>query len=543
MKLKIAAAIALVAVGVGAIGFAILLPGTNGTSGVTYLTAQATVTDVTEEAVASGTIAAATTYALSFGSESQATAAGSASSASSASSSATSGGSGGTSVTWPVSQVNVAVGDVVGAGEVLATADPLYAELQVTIARANLEAAEARLVSDTNGADALTRRIAQGSVSQAANQLAQARQSYSTTVRQNALSLKQARAEVASTRAQLLADTRSGAPSQTIAADKKAWDQARQNLAKIQLQTTASNQQASNQVTNASLQLTSARNSFAKQVAGADDAQVASDEAAVATAESALAAAQAVAEHPTIVAPVDGRITAVNIGAGSDAPSGAAIAMQSAALAVTASFAEEDVLSLQVGQQATVTISATDASATGTVASISSTASGTGGSSVVSYAVVILLDNATAVPSTTSTGAGTTSGATTTAASAAPGAAASAMPAPLPGMSAEVSITVAEAAGVVAVPAAAVSGTGGQYVVRVMGTDGQVQARPVEVGLVTSSLAEITSGVAAGDQVVTGTSADQVTTTTTQQGGNRNQFPGGISIPGAMPGGMPGGGG
>lgn len=543
MRLKIAVAIALVVVGVGAIGFAFLSPGTSGTGGVTYLTAQAAVTDVTEEAVASGTIAAASSYALSFGSEATLTTAGSASSSSSSTASASGGGSG-TSVTWPVTEVRVAVGDGVKAGDVLATADPLYAELQVTIAQANLDAAEARLETDTVGADALTRKIARSSVTQASNQLAQARQSYTDTIRQNALSVKQARAAVTAARQQLLKDTRSGAPTQTIEADKKAWDQARENLASTEIRVTASNHQAANQVTNASLQLTSAKNNYAKQVAGADDAQVASDEAAVATAKSALAVAEAAARHPTIVAPADGRITAVNISAGSDAPSGTAITMQSAALAVTASFSENDILSLKVGQKTTVTISATDATVTGTVAIISSTASGTGGSSVVSYAVVVLLDSGASTPSTTSSETGTPSGATTVAAASPSASPAATTAAPLPGMSAEVSIIIAEATGVVAVPAAAVSGTNGQYVVRVIGSDGQVQSRSVEVGLITSSLAEITSGLAAGDQVVTGTSADQVTTTTTTDRGDRNQFPGGITIPGGgFPGGGPGGGG
>ncbi|MBP1704803.1 MAG: secretion protein HlyD family protein [Chloroflexi bacterium] len=567
MKLKIAAAVILVVVGAGAIGFALLSDGSNGTDGVTYLTAQAAVTDVTEEAVASGTVSAATTYALAFGSEPQVTRAGSASAASSSSASAA-GGSGGSSVTWPVTEVNVSTGDLVKAGDVLAVADPLYAELQVTIAQANLAAAEARLKSDTEGADALTRRIARTSVTQASNQLAQARQSYTDTVRQNALSVKQAKAAVTAATAQLKKDTAqlkadqaAGAPEQTIAADRqviaadrKALTQARESYQSAQLRATASNHQAANQITNASLQLTSARNNYSKQVAAADDAQIASDEAAVATAESALAAARAVAEHPTIVAPADGRITAVNVSAGTDAPTGTAISMQSAALAITASFSEDDILDLQVGQKATVTVSATGDTVTGTVASISSEASGTGGSSVVSYAVVILLDSAGPTPSATSSGPGLPSGTpadgTTTAAAADPSAspAASAAPVPLPGMSAEVSITVAEAADVVAVPAAAVSGTSGQYVVRVMGADGQVQARSVEVGLITSSLAEIKSGLSAGDQVVTGTSADQATTTTSSGSRSDRQFPGGgdFTIPGGGftgPGGLPGGGG
>ena len=53
-------------------------------------------------------------------------------------------------------------------------------------------------------------------------------------------------------------------------------------------------------------------------------------------------------------------------------------------------------------------------------------------------------------------------------------------------MSADVTIVVAQAADAVAVPAIAVSGTSGSYTVRVLGTDGTVETRSVEVGLMTS---------------------------------------------------------
>jgi len=56
------------------------------------------------------------------------------------------------------------------------------------------------------------------------------------------------------------------------------------------------------------------------------------------------------------------------------------------------------------------------------------------------------------------------------------------------------------------------------------------------VGLMTDSLAEITSGVTAGESVVIGSSADQVTTTTSTSGDN-----GGLTGPGGL-GGFPGGG-
>ncbi|HYX10722.1 MAG TPA: hypothetical protein VE817_02000, partial [Candidatus Acidoferrum sp.] len=52
-------------------------------------------------------------------------------------------------------------------------------------------------------------------------------------------------------------------------------------------------------------------------------------------------------------------------------------------------------------------------------------------------------------------------------------------------------------------------------------------SRPVSVGLITSSLVEIKSGLSAGDLVVTGTSSTQRTTTGTGTGGGFNVPAGG----------------
>jgi multidrug efflux pump subunit AcrA (membrane-fusion protein) len=551
--MKIAAAMVMAAVGVGAAGYVIWAPGSGGSGDLTYQTSQAAVTDVVDQAVADGTIAAAQTYSLSFGAEPTVTSAGSTTATTSGS---TSTASGTTSVSWPVTVVNVKVGDQVAAGDVLATADTANAQLQLKIAQATLDAAKAKLKTDKAGADATTRAAARDSVSQAQLQLSQAIQSYSDTKAQNALSVSQAQAAVSKATRQLKSDQDAGADAQTIKADKEALSQAKQNLASTKVRATTSNHQAANQVANARLSLTSAKHNYAKQVAAASDADIATDEAAVASAKVSLAAAQTALAHASISAPVAGRISAVNITPGSVAPSGVAITLQSAELAVTASFTEDDILNLKVGQTASVTVTATGATATGTVAAISTSASGTTGTSVVSYAVTVALDgSATATTGTGSAASATTGGATpsmspdasaaspsaSTSPSASANPSASASPSasattvqPLPGMSAEVSITISEADNVLAVPAIAVSGTSSTgYSVRVLTSTGTVETRSVQVGLMTDSLAEITSGLTAGESVVTGTSADQVTTTTTT---NRNGgFPG-------VQGGPPGGG-
>jgi macrolide-specific efflux system membrane fusion protein len=111
-------------------------------------------------------------------------------------------------------------------------------------------------------------------------------------------------------------------------------------------------------------------------------------------------------------------------------------------------------------------------------------------------------------------------------------------------MSAEVTIVTAEADNAIAVPAIALTGTSGNYAVRVLNSDGTVSSRSVEVGLIASDYAQITSGITAGETVVTGSSADRTTTSTTSNGGGRNAGFGGLNGGGGFQppaGGFPGG--
>lgn len=222
-------------------------------------------------------------------------------------------------------------------------------------------------------------------------------------------------------------------------------------------------------------------------------------------AQGRVADLEAQIARATIVAPADGTILEVNVVAGTNAPSSHAIVLASGPLRVTAGFAEGDLPVLKTGQAATVRIEALDTSVEGTVVRVAPSAStSTGGSSVVTYAVTIELGSPPAEAR--------------------------------PGMTAQASITTSEASGVLAVPAVALSGSGGAYQVMVVGADGTVQARDVTVGLVTSSLAEIRSGLSEGERVVIGTTATRQGTSTGT--GGFPGFPGG-----GLPRGTGGGGG
>lgn len=376
MRWKVLAIVGLVTIAGGAVGVSLGAFNPTASSATTLLTAQASVTDVTDEVAATGTLESTEQVALGFGRE-----AWSADVTADASSPST-------GVTWPVETVGVAVGDVVAAGDELASADTVDLESQIADATRSAKSA--------------------------------------------AIQLRQAQAT--------LDDAEAG----------------------------AARRQARIALYNA--------------------------ESAAARADSDLAALQAARAYATLVAPIAGVVVDVAIRAGEDASAGAAITIASQTLVVATSVVEADIASIQVGQAATVSVDAVDAVLDGTVTAIAPAATSSGNSGVVSFAVTVALDSA---------------------------------PAGLrPGMSADVTIVTATASGVLAVPSRALSGSGGNYTVRVVAQDGSVEIRSVRVGLVTSSLAEITSGLDAGEAVVTGTSTSQ---TTGPGGGIRGggAFPGG----------------
>jgi macrolide-specific efflux system membrane fusion protein len=356
MRWKLGAIVGLLAVaGVAVAGSLGVFRG-SAAAGTTFLTATASTTDVTDEVTATGTVASTDSWDLSFGST-------------------------GSTVTWPVSEVDVKVGDRVTAGETLAKAATTDLESQIVDAQRSARSA--------------------------------------------AIQLKQA---------------------------QTALDDAT---------TTAATRQAKVGLYNA--------------------------ESAKSRADSALA--DLVAQRPLadLTAPADGIVTAVAIQAGADTPTGTAISVASASLEVSTSVVESDVASISIGQTATVTVSAVNATLQGTVSTIAPAASAGGGSNgVVSYAVEISLD----APPT----------------------------ALRAGMSADVTIVTATASNVLAIPSRALSGSAGSYTVRVVADDGSVTTRAVTVGLITSSLAEIQTGLQAGERVVTGSSSTQLTNQTNGRG-------------------------
>ncbi len=231
-------------------------------------------------------------------------------------------------------------------------------------------------------------------------------------------------------------------------------------------------------------------------------------------AEGAVEDLEAQIEAATLVAPVAGLVTEVALVAGSNAPSGAAVVIDASTFQVTTDVVESDLVDVKVGQTASIAISAVDAELTGTVTAVAPIAGSDSGSGVVAFPVTVTLTDA---PSTVRSG-----------------------------MSAEVTITIASATDVLTIPSAALNGTEGDYSVMTLGADGTPVRTAVEVGLVTNTLAEITSGLTEGTAVVTGTASDLVGTNATTGGFpgggggvivNGGAFPGGGARPGPQTGG------
>ena len=412
-----------------------------------------------------------------------------------------------------VQTVAVTVGQAVTAGEVLATIDAAAATAQLSVAQANLAAAQARLASDKVGPTSATVATARDSVSQANQQLANARQSLSDTEAGNAQAIDAAEASVSAAQAKLTADQQAQppVPANQLAADSSALAQAKQSLSAAQVHAATSLHQAQQQVSSASLGVTSAQDQYDLKTAATPAAQIASDEASVAQAQSALVTAGQTAGGAEIVAPGAGTVTAVQIkvgqqvGGGSGSGGGASASTSSSSsssasgqvevmdlahLVLDGQVSDVDVAKLKLRQGATITADALGSTTlTGSVCEIDQV--GTQIQGVASYGVQVCLD-------------GTNAGLRV-------------------GMSADAAVVVQRAAGVVLVPSLAVQTRGGQQVVEVLGTDGKTAvATPVQVGLSDGQETQIVSGLDSGARVVI-----SLPTTTNAGGGGRNGGGGG----------------
>lgn len=286
---------------------------------------------------------------------------------------------------------------------------------------------------------------------------------------------------------QQLTTTHEGATKLEITQAQASVDQAQASLTKLRQGGTAAD------IAVAQASVTQAQASLRALTAPATETDIQIQQASIAVAEQSLKQAQLDLDQATLTAPFAGVVSTVSIVPGSAASSSSSSSSTTSSSAISLldrsilhvdlTLSENDVAKVTLGQKVALTIDALKTwAAAGTVSYIAPAATTTNG--VVTYAVrVSFPDSETQVKV---------------------------------GMTANLVITTAEHANVLVVPASALLPKGAGYSVKVPSADGKTSSEvDVQTGLSDGVNTEITSGLQAGDTVVTTPS----TTTTTTSGG------------------------
>jgi HlyD family secretion protein len=242
-------------------------------------------------------------------------------------------------------------------------------------------------------------------------------------------------------------------------------DQARANLRKLREGPTAAEVAASQ------ANVDQARANLAKLTESATESDLAIEQASVDQAEQSLEQARLKLEQAVLKAPFAGVISTVDIVPGSVVSSAttAVSLLDRDPLSIDLRLSENDVARVALNQEVDLTIDALKGwAARGTVAYIAPAAETSNG--VVTYRVrVTLPDDDQSVKV---------------------------------GMTANLSIIVAQKSGVLLVPNSALLPSGSGRVVQVPTADGQVREVPVEIGLSDGTNTEIISGLNEGDTII-----------------------------------------
>ncbi|MEA2667568.1 MAG: hypothetical protein QOJ33_502 [Chloroflexota bacterium] len=375
-----------------------------------------------------------------------------------------------------LTEVDVKVGDKVTTGQLLARIDSTTQQAALAQAQASLASAQANLQTTQSP-------LTSAQVAQLQHQVSNAQQSYNDTVASVNATNQADAATVASDQAKVNSecgiDPASVACSQARA--QLASDQSKQHMDAISGQS---------RINSSSQQITSSRDNLAVQTQVKPNA-LASGQAQVASAQAQVSAAQLAVNQTTLAAPTSGVVISINGVPGETAGSGTAqspgslapqpssggtgggssgfmVIDDTSSFVAVMPFAETDAARLAANQTTAFTFDAIPTlTISGHVLSISPSA--TVVSNVVDYYVSFVLNRTD--------------------------------PRLREGMTANASVTVAQADNAVRVPNAAVRTTGGTTMVTVLSKGQQV---PTEVitGVVGDTYTEIKAGLNEGDTVV-----------------------------------------
>ncbi len=470
--------------------------------------------------------------------------------------------------TGNIKSINVTVGDVVKAGDVLAVLDPDSLSAEIVQAQADLLTAQANLADVMDGPSAEDIAAAKLAIVQAEDTVTSTQRSLNSVLKPNVAYYQEQyqRAQESVSAAQASVDADQYQISLRSASDALA--SAKSNLEQWQRLETmypgygeqhgngfvnaqnryaravedynvalANAQQSStaniNTLTDARSALQTAQANLAAAQSGPSSADVQlytakleqaqadlaaartklddllsqPDEQAIADAKAAVANAEENASRNQIVAPFSGTVLGIYNRVGDRVSSGtnAIVIADVSSLKIQVSVSEVDVNLIAPGQAVSITVDAApDAEYSGEVDQLISL--GSSNSGVVTFPVIVNIPNPD--------------------------------PALKPGMSAAVNIIVAEHADAILVPNKAIRVANGKRTVTVMNGGGQIQQVEVTIGLTNETYSEITSGsLKQGDRLLISTSTSSSSSSTSTTGGRDNGggFIGGPMLDGGGP--------
>ncbi|MDO8636682.1 MAG: HlyD family efflux transporter periplasmic adaptor subunit, partial [Dehalococcoidia bacterium] len=304
---------------------------------------------------------------------------------------------------------------------------------------------------------------------------------------------------------------------------------------------------------NARANLIKAQEDLKKKKAGPDPLELALRKSQIVSAQAALDKAKDNLAKATIVAPFDGMIASV-VGEVGDSVGGSAVhivMVNPNKLRMEAILDETSVIQVKVGQDVQISMDALpNTSINGKVTSISPVS--TVQSGVVNYQLFITLDSQVAAGQRTTPGGNRTGGTPPGASSQRPGGAATQGRTAVPnnggttspntpgssqstppsqlrsGMTAVAEIVTTSYDDVILIPRQAVSGSGQNRTVKVI-TNGQVEDRPVQLGVSDEQFIQVTQGLTEGEKVLITTAAPRSINPVSRPGGGLG---GGAGIPG-----------
>jgi HlyD family secretion protein len=394
-----------------------------------------------------------------------------------------------------LTEVDVKVGDMVKTGQLLAKVDGVTQQASLSQAQASLAAAQANL-------QATRTPLTAAQATQLQHQVNNAQQNYNDTVASVNAQNQADAATVASDQGRVNTECPSGPQCSQYQAQLTS-DKSKQHMDAVSGQS---------RINSASQQITSAKDNLAVQTQVKPNA-LSSAQAQVASAQAQVQAAQVAVDQTTLLSPTSGVVVSINgvtgesasgggsgattqapgssapqpstsSGTGAGGSSGFMVIDDTSSFLAVMPFAETDSARLAANQTAAITFDAIpNLAISGHVLGISPAA--TVSSNVVNYYVSLLLNRTD--------------------------------PRLRTGMTANASVTVAQAGNALRVPNAAVRTQAGTTMVTVL-SNGQEVATEVVTGLTGDTYTEIKAGLSAGDRVVL--PALRTTGTTTTNGGN-----------------------